>query len=69
MNAPFFNFVNLAGGNRLRGKKQVWSLAVQEAAKREDRVPVTLKTVGGVKYEYLSRALLKNGVPQAVRER
>lgn len=68
MNAPYFNFAPLAGGNRLSGIRQVFSSATQDAAKREHVVAVSLPTIGGVNYHYLSGSLVKDGVIQPGRE-
>lgn len=68
MNAPYFNFVNLAGGNRLKGPKQAASQGAQDAAKREAVVPVSLPTIGGKTYWRLAGQLHRNGVALPARE-
>lgn len=64
-----FNFVNIAAGARLTGIKKIFSLGAQDATKRENYIPVSLPTIGGVSYEYLSRSLVIDGIPQRPRER
>lgn len=64
-----FNFVNLASGSRLVGIKKTFSAAAQDATKREDYIPVSLPTIGGITYSYLSGQLVRNGIALPPRER
>jgi hypothetical protein len=63
-----FHLPPLIGGNRLSKVKSVFSIAVQEAAKRENSIPVSLPTIGGKSYHYLSGLLHRDGIALPARE-